>query len=143
LYYEPEDMMTQVLGTQTPVTEGTPGALLVPELQVPLDDGAIADWKESAADCVRTYLFPKKQFLATDAELDMGGSIQRHVTRHINLANDTKMRIFWDEKGGRETVRNTFRRKRQTAQNAMKLAFKGKIKLKWWNSKIVMLSHRV
>jgi hypothetical protein len=97
-----------------------------------MDDSTIQDWKESAADCVRTHLFPKKQFLASDAELDMGGSIQRHVTKHINLANQTRMRIFWDERGGRETVRNTFRRKRQTAQNAMKMAFKGKKgKLQW------------
>jgi hypothetical protein len=65
-------MTSPVLGTQIPVTQGTQGALLVPELEVPLEDGAVADWKESAADCVRTYLFPKKQFLATDAELDMG-----------------------------------------------------------------------
>jgi hypothetical protein len=34
--------------------------------------------------------------------------------------------VFWEEKGGKESVRNTFRRKRQAAQNAMKLAFRGK-----------------
>jgi hypothetical protein len=118
--------MSTVVGPPTQVTHpDIMGERIMPELPVCMDDSTIQDWKESAADCVRTQLFPKKQFLASDAELDMGGSIQRHVTRHINLANTTRMRIFWDERGGRETVRNTFRRKRQTAQNAMKMAFKG------------------
>ena len=31
--------------------------------------------------------------------------------------------------GGKETVRNTFRRKRQAAQNAMKIAFRGTCRL--------------
>ena len=85
----------------------------------------IDDWKDSAAEYVRSELFDKKQFVV-DSELGMGGSIQKLVCNSLNIAGETRARVFWDEKGGKETVRNTFRRKRQSAQNAMKLAFRGK-----------------
>ncbi len=104
-----------------------------PLLQVlPLvwDKSSLDDWKDSAAECVRGNIFAKQQFLASDACLDMGGYIQRHVTNFINVSSETRIRQFWEEKGGRETVRNTFRRKRQAAQNAMKIAFKGRKKRK-------------
>jgi hypothetical protein len=85
----------------------------------------LADWKDSAATYVRQHLFDKKQFV-TDKELLFGGTIQVLVCSDINISNEKRAQIFWDEKGGKETVRNTFRRKRQAAQNAMKLAFRGK-----------------
>ena len=56
----------------------------------------------------------------------MGCAIQRLVYAHIHVSGGERARIYWEEKGGKETVRNTFRRKRQAAQNAMKLAFRGK-----------------
>jgi serine/threonine-protein kinase RIO1 len=83
------------------------------------------DWKDSAAEYVRADLFDKKQFV-TDEELVMGGSIQKLVCTYINICGGERARVFWEEKGGKESVRNTFRRKRQAAQNAMKLAFRGK-----------------
>jgi hypothetical protein len=85
----------------------------------------VDDWKDSAAEYVRSDLFDKKQFVS-DSDLKMGGNIQKLVCQNINIAGKTRARIFWDEKGGKETVRNTFRRKRQSAQNAMKIAFRGK-----------------
>ena len=84
----------------------------------------LADWKDSAAQYVRQHLFDKKQFV-TDDELAFGGAVQKLVCADINVSGDKRARIFWDEKGGKETVRNTFRRKRQAAQNAMKFAFRG------------------
>lgn len=85
----------------------------------------LADWKDSAASYVRQQLFDKKQFV-TDKELMFGGTIQELVCSDINISDGKRAQIFWDEKGGKETVRNTFRRKRQAAQNAMKIAFRGK-----------------
>jgi hypothetical protein len=85
----------------------------------------IDDWKDSAALYVRQKLFDKKQFV-TDDELVMGGNIQKLVCEYINLSGGERARLFWEERGGMETIRNTFRRKRQAAQNAMKLAFRGK-----------------
>jgi hypothetical protein len=71
-------------------------------------------------------LFDKKQFV-TDEELVMGGSIQKLVCTYIiNIYGGERARVFWEEKGGKESVRNTSRRKRQAAQNAMTLAFRGK-----------------
>jgi hypothetical protein len=72
-------------------------------------------WKDSAAEYVRAELFDKKQFV-----------IQKLVCTYINICGGERARVFWEEKGGKESVRNTFRRKRQAAQNAMKLAFRGK-----------------
>ena len=85
----------------------------------------IADWKDSTAEYVRSEMFDKKQFV-TDQELVVGGNIQRLVCYKINISGIERARKFWNENGGRETIRMTVRRKRQAAQNAMKIAFKGK-----------------
>ena len=98
----------------------------VTEIPVQMDQTAIEDWNQGAADCVRTSIFAKQQFLVSDRCLDMGGIIQNHVANYIHVSSVERLRIFWDKHGGRETVRNTFRRKRQAAQNAMKIAYKGK-----------------
>ncbi len=61
-----------------------------PPLQVlPLvwDKSSLDDWKDSAAECVRGNIFAKQQFLVSDACLDMGGYIQRHVTNFINVSS--------------------------------------------------------
>jgi hypothetical protein len=102
-------------------------------LSVEVSKETIDDWKDSAGEYVRSELFDKKQFV-TDGELMMGGNIQKLVCKHINICRHERARMFWDERGGKETVRKTFRRKRQTAQNAMKIAFKGKSKkCNGWN----------
>jgi hypothetical protein len=98
----------------------------VTELPVQMDQNAIEDWNQGAADCVRTSIFAKQQFLVSDACLNMGGIIQKHVANYIHVSSVERLRIFWDKNGGRETVRNTFRKKREAAQNAIKIAFKGK-----------------
>ena len=98
----------------------------VRELPLQMDQNAIEDWNQGAADCVRSSIFAKQQFLVNDACLDMGGMIQKHVAKYIHVSSGERLRMFWEVNGGRETVRNTFRRKRQAAQNAMKIAFKGK-----------------
>ena len=85
----------------------------------------IADWKDSAAEYVRSEMFDKKQFV-TDQELVVGGNLQRLVCYQINISGNERARKFWNDNGGRETVRMTVCRKRQAAQNAMKIAFKGK-----------------
>jgi hypothetical protein len=87
------------------------------------------DWRDSAAKYVRAELFDKKQFI-TDEETGMGGSIQKFVCAYMNISGSEKAISFWEERGGEETVRKTFRRKRQAAQNAMKLAFSGKYQLR-------------
>ena len=83
------------------------------------------DWKDSAAEYVRSDLFSHKQFVF-DEDLVLNGRIQKLVCNGINIAGVDRARLFWEEKGGKVIVRNTFQRKRQAAQNAMKLAFRGK-----------------
>ena len=102
---------------------------VIPQLPNRMIANSVDDWNQGAADCVRTSIFPKKQFLVSDADLDMGGIIQKHVANYIHITNIERLQMFWEEHGGRETVRNTFCRKRQAAQNAMKIAFKGKSRL--------------
>ena len=111
-----------------------------PVLPMVMTENSINEWKDSAAECVRTLIFPKQQFLVSDAALDMGGNVQRHVANFINISNVERIRKFWDEYGGRETVRNTFRKKRQAAQNSMKIAFRGKYIKKHHQSEITLLS---
>jgi len=85
----------------------------------------LADWKDATADYVRTKMFDKKQFVA-DEDLVMGGHIQKLVAYELHISGEERQRLFWEEQGGMTTVRNTVRKKRQSAQNAMKLAFQGK-----------------
>jgi hypothetical protein len=86
----------------------------------------IAEWNDAAGDYVRTKMFDRKQFV-TDADLEMGGQIQKLVAWELHITGDERQRQFWEERGGRTTVRNTVRKKRQTAQNSMKIAFRGEL----------------
>ena len=47
---------------------------VIPQLPNRMIANSVDDWNQGAADCVRTSIFPKKQFLVSDADLDMGGS---------------------------------------------------------------------
>ena len=95
-------------------------------LQQEICKDTLNDWRDSAAEFVRAAVFGKKQFI-TDEEIGIGGSVQKLVCAYINISGGAeRARSFWEDKGGKETVRNTFRRKRQAAQNAMKLVFRGK-----------------
>ncbi len=85
----------------------------------------VADWKDATADYVRTKLFDKKQYVS-DEDIVMGGHIQKLVCFELHISGLGRQRLFWEEQGGMTTVRNTVRKKRQAAQNAMKLAFRGK-----------------
>jgi hypothetical protein len=67
----------------------------------------IADWKDSAALYGRQKLFDKNQFVM-DKELMFGGTIQKLVCTDINISGGERARQFWDDKGGKEMVRNTF-----------------------------------
>ena len=85
----------------------------------------LADWKDSAASHVRQQqLIDKKQFVS-DSKLVFGGTIQKLVCSNTNMSNGKRAQMLWDERGGKETVRSAFCRKRQAAQNAMKIAFRG------------------
>jgi len=84
----------------------------------------IAEWNDAASDYVRAKMFDRKQFV-TDADLETGGRIQKLVTTDLHINGAERQRRFWEDHGGRATVRKTVRQKRQTAQNAMKLAFRG------------------
>ena len=108
------------LGIQHPYTV-TNAVVTLPE---EVSKITLADWHDSAAEYIRSELFIKKQF-ADDDELKMGGQIQKLVCFNIHICGLRRAQKYWDEMGGRERVRRSFRRKRQTAQNAMKLAFAG------------------
>ena len=100
---------------------------LVRMLPQEISKNTLEDWHDSAAEYVRTELLKKKQFV-DDEELLTGGTIQKLVCMHINISGKERARVYWEENGGKQIVRNTFRKKRQSAQNAMKLAFRGKKK---------------
>jgi hypothetical protein len=109
-------------GGQVVIRHSGEGLLLA--LPQGLDKQTVGDWKDATADYVRRKMFDKKQFVSDD-DLVMGGHIQKLVTFELNINNIERQKMFWEEGGGRETVRETVRKKRQAAQNAMKLAFRG------------------
>ena len=111
-----------VLGEQS-VTSHDDG-VRVQALQQGLCKQTLADWKDATADYVRTQLFDKKQFVS-DEDLVMGGNIQKLVSFELHISGKERQRLFWEDQGGMTTVRETVRKKRQAAQNAMKLAFRG------------------
>jgi hypothetical protein len=86
----------------------------------------VAEWNDTAGDYVRAKMFDRKQFV-TDGDLEMGGHIQKLVAMELHISGAERQRQFWEEHGGRATVRNTVRKKRQAAQNSMKLAFRGEL----------------
>ena len=97
------------------------GARTLPE---EVNKAALADWKDSAALRACQQLFDTKQ-LVTDEELALGGTIQVLACSDANTSNGKLAQMLWDERGGKETARSAFRRKRQVAQNAVKIAFRG------------------
>jgi hypothetical protein len=102
-------MMTTQDGVDgTNVTAGNDRTVHLQVLPQVVDRGKVEDWKEEVAGCVREKIFPKQQFLVPDAYLDMGGYIQRHVTKFINVSSQSTTQLFWEEHSRRETVRNTF-----------------------------------
>jgi hypothetical protein len=70
-------------------------------------------------------LFDKKQFI-TDEEIGIGGFTKKWGCVFINISGAERARSLCEDKGGKELFRNIFCRKRQAAQNAMKLASRGK-----------------
>ena len=78
-----------------------------------------------ASDFIRGKMFDRKQFV-TDADLEMGVHIQKLVALELHINGPKRQRQFWEEHGGRIMIRNTVRKKWQTAQNSMKSAFQGK-----------------
>ena len=70
------------------------------------------DWKDSAAEYVRSDLFSHKQFVF-DEDLVLNGRIQKLVCNGINIAGVERARLFWEEKGGKVIAQNTFQRKRR------------------------------
>ena len=70
----------------------------LPLMPVEVSKETIDDWKDSAAEYVRSELFDKKQFV-TDGELMMGENIQKLVCKHINFCRNERARMFWNERG--------------------------------------------
>ena len=99
--------------------------LVAPLLMDGMSKDSLKEHDEADGDYVRNKLFDRKQFV-TDADLRLGGRIQRLATEELNIVTAARQRMFWEEGGGRATVRNTIRKKRQATQNSMKLAFRGK-----------------
>jgi hypothetical protein len=115
----------QSQGLQNGVRNGGPAVAGLRTLPQELNKQTLEDWNDSAADYVRSELFAKKQFVR-DEQLVVGGAIQILVCNYIKICGTERARLYWEVHGGKEFVRNVFRRKRQAAQNSMKLAFRGK-----------------
>jgi hypothetical protein len=71
----------------------------------------IAEWNDATGDYVRGKMFAKIQFV-TDTDLVTGGRIHALVTSELHINGEERKRQFWEDHGGRSTVRNTVRKKK-------------------------------
>ena len=62
------------------------------------------------SDYVCGKMFDRKQFI-TNADLEMGGHIQKLVALELHINGPKRQRQFWEEHEGRVTIRNTVRKK--------------------------------
>jgi hypothetical protein len=86
------------MAVTTPAKTGRRGeAVGLRTLPQDISKQTLDDWKDSAAEYVRTELF-KKQFVR-DEQLVAGGAIQVLVCNYIKICGKERARIFWDEKG--------------------------------------------
>ena len=85
----------------------------------------IDELKAEAKLYVRNQIFPKKQFTMDD-ELKMGSKMQKLICRHLKIDSQQLMEAFWVDWGGKETIRDAIRRKRQVVMTAVKLSFRSK-----------------
>jgi hypothetical protein len=69
-------------------------------------------------------MFDRKQFIG-DADLEMGGHTKKLVTLELKIHRAQQHKLFWEDHGGKATVRNAAQKKRQATQNSMKIAFLG------------------
>ena len=86
----------------------------VPTLPQAVCKEALAEWNGAASDYVRGKMLDRKQFV-TNADLELGGHIQKLVALELHINGTERQRQLWEEHGGRVTIRNTVRKKWQTA----------------------------
>jgi hypothetical protein len=79
----------------------------------------IADWKKAVASYVRSYIFPRKQWVK-DHEIEWGSGIQKIICAKTLGRCSTQWEEFWDEQGGMEVVRKTIGRRRQSLADGQK-----------------------
>ena len=91
----------------------------------------ILAWKEAVASYVRSYIFPRKQWVK-DHEICWGSGIQKLICRKTLGKFPTKWEEFWEEQGGMEVVRKTIGRRRQWSADGQKKNF--------WIEYLVVLS---
>ena len=82
----------------------------VPTLPQEVCKETVAEWNDAARDYICGKMFDRKQFV-TDANVEMGGHIQKLVALELHINGPKRQRQFWDEHGGRITIRNTVRKK--------------------------------
>ena len=83
----------------------------------------IVAWKEAVASYVRSYIFPRKQWVK-DHEICWGSGIQKLICRETLGKFPTKWEEFWEELGGMEVVRKTIGRRRQSSADGQKKNFR-------------------
>ena len=82
----------------------------VPTLPQEVCKDTVAEWNDAASDYISGKMFERKQFV-TNADLKMGSHIQKLVALELHINGPERQRQFWEEHGGRVTIRNTVRKK--------------------------------
>jgi len=85
----------------------------------------IAAWKDEVANYVRSYIFPRKQWVK-DKEIGWGSEMQKLICKMTLKRFPNKWEEFWDEQGGMEVVRKTIGRRRQSSADGQKKNFQSR-----------------
>ena len=97
----------------------------------------IAAWKEEVANYVRSYIFPRKQWVK-DKEIGWGSEMQKLICKMTLKRFPSKWEEFWDEQGGMEVVRKTIGRRRQSSAEGQKKNFRSKYHVVWIKQFVVV-----
>ena len=90
----------------------------------------IAAWKDEVANYVRSYIFPRKQWVK-DKEIGWGSEMQKLICKMTLKRFPNKWEEFWDEQGGMEVVRKTIGRRRQSSADGQKKNFQSRYHDVW------------
>jgi hypothetical protein len=103
---------------------------LAADIEGRLTAKVIEDWKEAVASYVRSYIFPRKQWVKDD-EIEWGSGIQKIICKKTLGRFSTRWEEFWEERGGMEVGRKTIGRRRQASADGQKKNFRSEYMVLW------------
>ena len=80
------------------------------------------EYRKEIGEFVRTRIFQYTQFFLHEEKIAYGSDLQEYVVQNMNivLSNSDKEEWWNEAKGGRDTMREAIRKRRQSTSNGMR-----------------------